>query len=88
MKRTLLCIKDNIIQTAPPLHTQVRELSNESLRLATSYPGANAAVITNSMEGVQSAWDSLQTSSGARKRKLRAALDLQKFLGSVSVYIT
>ena len=67
--------------------SQVRELSNESLRLATNYPGPNAAVITSSMEGVQSSWDSLQVSAGARKRKLRAALDLQKFLASVSVCV-
>lgn len=63
---------------------QVRELSNESLHLSTNYPGANSAVITSSMEQVQSAWDSLQASAGARKRKLRAALELQKFLSSVS----
>ena len=63
---------------------QVRELSNESLRLSTAYPGANATVITNSMEKVQQAWDSLQAAANARKRKLRAASEFQKFLSSVS----
>lgn len=65
-------------------YLQVRELSNESLRLSTSYPGANAAVITSSMEQVQLAWESLQGAANGRKRKLRAAIELQKFLSSVS----
>lgn len=63
---------------------QVRELSNESLRLSTAYPGANATMITSSMEKVQLAWDSLQSAANGRKKKLRAASDFQKFLSSVS----
>ena len=59
-------------------------MSNESLRLSTAYPGANAAVITHSMEKVQQAWDSLQAAANSRKRKLRAASEFQKFLSSVS----
>ena len=62
---------------------QVRELSNEALRLSTSYPGANAAVITSSMEKAQLAWESVQAAANTRKKKLRAASELQKFLSSV-----
>ena len=62
----------------------MRELSNEALRLSTSYPGANAAVITSSMEKAQLAWESLQGAANSRRKKLRAASDLQKFLSSVS----
>ena len=65
---------------------QVRELNTECIRLTTSYPGANATVISNSMEEVQLAWESLQVASSARKKKLRAALELQKLLSSVSVW--
>ena len=36
------------------------------------------------MEEVQLAWDSLQAASSAHKKKLRAALELQKLLSSVS----
>ena len=66
------------------MYMQVRELSNESLRLSTTYPGANAEVITTSMEEVQLAWESLQAAANGRKRKLRASSELQKFLSSVS----
>ena len=66
------------------MYMQVRELSNESLRLSTTYPGANAEVITTSMEEVPLAWESLQAAANGRKRKLRASSELQKFLSSVS----
>lgn len=36
------------------------------------------------MEEVQSAWESLQAATAGRKRKLKASLELQKFLSSVS----
>ena len=63
---------------------QVRELSSEALRLSSSYPGANASVITSSMEQVSLAWEGLQGGASARKKKLRAASELQKLLSSVS----
>ena len=71
-------------KSASYFDVQVRELNTECIRLTTSYPGANATVIGNSMEEVQLAWESLQTASTGRKKKLRAALELQKLLSSVS----
>ena len=62
---------------------QVWELSNEAMRLSTSYPGANAAVITSSMEKAQLAWESIQSDANTRKKKLTAASELQKFVSSV-----
>ena len=70
----------------PPFLPQVKELSSESIRLTTTYPGANAAVISTSMEPVHAAWESLQMASSGRKKKLRAALDLQKLLSSVRIH--
>ncbi len=61
----------------------MKELSNESLRLSASYPGTNAQVISSHVEEVHYAWESLQAASSARKKKLRAASELQKFLSSV-----
>ena len=46
-------------------------------------PGANAAVITSSMEKAQLAWESVQSAANTKKKKLRAASELQKFLSSV-----
>ena len=63
---------------------QVRELNNESLHLSATYPGANAQVITQGMEEVHLQWEALQAASLARKKKLRASIELQRFLGSVS----
>lgn len=62
---------------------QVRELNNESLHLSATYPGANAHVITQAMEEVHMEWEVLQAASLARKKKLRASSELQKFLSSV-----
>lgn len=63
---------------------QVRDLNNECLRLSAAYPGSNAHAVTVNMERVQVAWESLQTATVARKRKLKASHELQKFLSSVS----
>ena len=41
------------------------------------------SVVATSMEEVQLACDSLQAASSAHKKKLRAALELQKLLSSV-----
>ena len=65
---------------------QVKELNTECIRLTTTSLGTNATVIGNSMEEVQLAWESLQVASSARKKKLRAALELQKLLSYVSVW--
>ena len=73
-----------IANVSPVLYTQVRELNTECIRLTTSYPGPSATAVANSMEEVQLAWESLQVSSSGRKKKLRAALELQKLLTSVS----
>ena len=62
---------------------QVRELSNEAMCLSTSYLGDNAAVITSSMEKAQLAWESVQSAANTRKKKLRAASELKKFLSLV-----
>ena len=62
----------------------MRELNTECVRLTTSYSGANASVIAESMEEVQLAWEILQVATSGRKKKLRAALELQKFISSVS----
>ncbi len=84
-----LCDKDAVYVTTkwPTLTTacspQVKALSNESLRLSASYPGANAQVISSNVEEVHQAWESLQAVASARKKKLRAASELQKFLSSV-----
>ena len=66
-----------------PFFWQVRELNNESLHLSATYPGANAHVITQGMEEVHLQWEALQAASLARKKKLRASSELQKFLSSV-----
>lgn len=65
-------------------YLQVRELNTECIRMTTSYPGPSATAVANSMEEVQLAWEALQVSSSGRKKKLRAALELQKLLSSVS----
>jgi spectrin beta len=65
------------------LGNKVKELSTECIRLTTSHSGANASVIAANMEEVQLAWESLQAASSGRKKKLRAALELQKLLSSV-----
>lgn len=62
----------------------MKELNAECIRLTTSYPGPSATVVASSMEEVQLAWESLQVASSGRKKKLRAALELQKLLSSVS----
>ncbi|XP_065894234.1 spectrin beta chain, non-erythrocytic 1-like isoform X3 [Dysidea avara] len=65
------------------LGNQVRDLGTEAIRLAASYPGNNAQAITAQQDEVNAAWESMQNSTLMRKKKLRAALELQKFLSTV-----
>ena len=64
--------------------TQVKDLGSEAIRLAASYPGSNAQAITAQLDEVNAVWESMQNSTLMRKKKLRAALELQKFLSNVS----
>lgn len=66
---------------------QVRELNNESLRLLTTQSGAAARNIGVLMDEVQTAWEGLQAATTNRKRKLKASLELQKFLSSVRFHM-
>ena len=63
---------------------QVKDLGSEAIRLAASYPGSNAQAITAQLDEVNAVWESMQNSTLMRKKKLRAALELQKFLSNVS----
>jgi hypothetical protein len=65
------------------LGSQVRDISSESMRLTALYPGGNAKGIMAKQEQVNTAWESLTVAMQNRKRKLRASLELQKFLSSV-----
>lgn len=59
-------------------------MNNECLRLSAVQSGASAHNVTAIMAEVQAAWESLQAATAGRKRKLKASLELQKFLSSVS----
>lgn len=54
------------------------------MRLSAVQSGPNAHNVTAIMAEVQAAWESLQAATAGRKRKLKASLELQKFLSSVS----
>lgn len=62
----------------------MRDLNNESLRLLGTQSGVAARNIGVLMDEVQTAWEGLQAATTNRKRKLKASLELQKFLSSVS----
>lgn len=87
--RELLQISHAYKHVLPLLHLvlslfQTRELSNECLRLAATQSGSAARNVEDLMNSVQTAWEALQAATASRKRKLKASLELQKFLSSVS----
>ena len=62
----------------------MKDLGSEAIRLAASYPGSNAQAIISQLDEVNAVWESMQNSTLMRKKKLRAALELQKFLSNVN----
>ena len=69
---------------ASTLGTQVRDLAGEAMRLSALYPGGNAKSINAKQEEVNMAWETLTVAMQNRKKKLKASLELQKFLSAVS----
>ena len=63
----------------------MKDLGSEAIRLAASYPGSNAQAIVSQLDEVNAVWESMQNSTLMRKKKLRAALELQKFLSNVNI---
>jgi hypothetical protein len=58
-------------------------LLEESARLKTVYPGANAVHIAKQQTTLAELWRDLQDATIFRRDRLRAAWDLQRFLGTV-----
>ena len=62
----------------------MKDLGSDAVRLAASYPGSNAQAIIGQLDEVNMVWENMQNSTLMRKKELRAALELQKFLSNVS----
>lgn len=51
--------------------------------MAATQSGSAARNVEDLMNNVQTGWEALQGATASRKRKLKASLELQKFLSSV-----
>ncbi len=63
---------------------QLQVLVDDSARLQEAYPGGNAEQIEQQQALVVENWGILQERAAQRREDLQAALDLYRFLASVS----
>ena len=66
------------------LEAQLQVLVDDSARLQEAYPGGNADQIEQQQQIVVENWTILQEKAAKRRDDLQAALDLYRFLASVS----
>ncbi|GBP27213.1 Spectrin beta chain, non-erythrocytic 5 [Eumeta japonica] len=65
------------------LDAQLQVLQEDGARLQKLYPGGNVAQIARQQRALADAWNALRTAADERRERLRAQLDLHKFLTQV-----